>query len=238
MGTRQVKLQRRRKRTYKEMFLAKLSELSGNEQKIINNVTLRKALRWEQKRYDGVKDALQAVGAINAGLRGGPGGAVSLAEPPGGKKRPGVKLFISYSHCDEQAKNELCKHLSPLKRMGLISADWHDRKIQPGDKWEPVISENLKTADIIIFVVSIDFINSNYCYDIEMEAALDRAADGAAIVVPVIARSCMWKNTKFGPFQALPTDGKAITTWEDQDEALSIVAEGIQKVAERLLSQR
>jgi hypothetical protein len=144
---------------------------------------------------------------------------------------------MSYSHRDEDIKGELLKHLSPLKRLNLI-ADFHDRKIEPGDKWAQVISENLEKADIVVLLVSIDFINSNYCYDIEMDAALDRQADGMATVIPVIARSCMWKSTRFAPFQALPTDGKAIATWPDRDEALSVVAEGIRQVAERLLSKR
>jgi len=127
--------------------------------------------------------------------------------------------------------------LSPLKRLGLI-AEWHDRKIEPGDKWGATISDKLKAADIIILLVSIDFINSRYCYDVEMDAALDRQADGAATVIPVIARSCMWKSTRFAAFQALPTDGKAIATWLNQDDALTIVAEGIQQVAERLMERR
>lgn len=121
--------------------------------------------------------------------------------------------------------------------MNLI-ADWHDRKIEAGDTWGQAISENLEKAEIVVLLVSIDFINSKYCYDIEMDAALDRQAEGLVTVIPVIARSCLWKSTRFAPFQALPTDGKAIATWPDRDEALSVVAEGIRKVAEGLLSKR
>jgi hypothetical protein len=155
---------------------------------------------------------------------------------PLGKRKSG---FISYSHRDEEIKNELIKHLMPLKRLNLI-ADWHDRKIEAGDKWEEVISENLKKADIVILLISIDFINSKYCYDNEMETALDRAEKGLAVIIPVIARSCMWKNSRFSPYQALPTDGKAITTWgvHAQDEALTVVAEGIRRVADQLMSKR
>ena len=69
-----------------------------------------------------------------------------------------------------------------------------------------------------------------------MDAALDRQADGKATVIPVIARNCMWKSTRFAPFQALPTDGKAITAWPNRDEALTVVAEGVRQVAERLFS--
>lgn len=226
----------RGRRSYKELFLSELKKLSGDEQKLINNNTLQRSLKWDEERYGRIKDELVAEKLVIAG-RGGPGGAVGLAEVPGSKAPTALKLFISYSHQDEGMKDELLKHLSPLKRLKLI-ADWHDRKIEPGDKWGDAISENLEKSDIVILLISIDFINSKYCYDIEMDAALDRQADGMVTVIPVIARSCMWKSTRFAPFQALPTDGKAIATWPDRDEALSIVAEGIRQVAERLLSKR
>jgi len=63
---------RRPKKTYKETFLAKLIDLSGDEQKFINNHTLRKALDWDEERYSRVKSALEAEKLINSG-RGGPG---------------------------------------------------------------------------------------------------------------------------------------------------------------------
>ena len=234
--SQRTQLPRRVRRSYKELFIFELTRLSGNEQKLINNATLQKALKWETKRYRRIKDELVADETVIAG-RGGPGGAVGLAEVPGSKKPPALKLFLSYSHRDEEIKVELLKHLSPLIRLGLIS-EWHDRKIDAGDKWEQVISENLEKADIVVLLISIDFINSKYCYDIEMDVALDRQADGATIVIPVIARSCLWKSTRFATFQALPTDGKAIATWTDRDEALSVVADGIKQVTERVLSER
>lgn len=176
--------------------------------------------------------------AENILIRGrGRGGLVGLAEPPGVQVPETLRVFTSYSHCDEKIKEELIKHLAPLERLNLIS-EWHDRKIEPGDKWEQAISAELQKADIIILLISIDFINSKYCYDNEMDMALDRAADDRAVVIPVIARSCMWKIGKFSHLQALPTDGKAIATWDDRDAALSAVAEGVRIVADRLMSKR
>jgi hypothetical protein len=226
----------RGRRSYKELFLGELKKLSGNEQKLINNGTLQKSLKWDEARYVRVKEVLVADKSVIAG-HGGPGGAVGLAEVPGSKAPSALKLFISYSHHDEGIKDELLKHLSPLKRLNLIS-DWHDRKIDAGENWGHAISDNLKKADIVVLLISIDFINSEYCYDVEMDVALDRQADGMATVIPVIARSCMWKSTRFAPFQALPTDGKAIVTWHDRDVALTDVADGIRQAAERILSKR
>jgi TIR domain-containing protein len=224
------------RRTYKQLFLDELKKLSGGEQKIINNNTLRDALNWKEGRYKRIKDEL-ADEKVIAATRGGPGGGIILASTPNAKAPQPLHVFISYSHCDQGYKDELIKHLSPLKRLNLI-AEWHDRKIEPGDKWAQVISESLKKSDIVILLISIDFINSKYCYDVEMDEALDRASEGKTVIIPVIARKCIWRNTTFSSYQALPTDGKAIASWDNLDEALTVVAEGIQQVAERILSTR
>jgi hypothetical protein len=159
---------------------------------------------------------------------------VKLAVAPG---RKALRVFICYSHTDEDLRNSLVKHLEPLRRMGLIDT-WHDRKIKPGDKWEEAISEHLEAADIIILLVSVDFINSKYCYDVELERALERDREEDAVVIPVILRSCLWSNTPFAKLQALPRDAKAVKSWQDIDEALTNVAEGVRTVAERLLGHK
>ena len=125
------------------------------------------------------------------------------------------------------------KHLEPLRRQGLIDV-WHDRKIKAGEEWERAISKYLQKADVILVLVSVDFINSSYCYDIEMELALERHASQKARVIPVILRNCLWENTPLRKLQALPKDGRAVKTWRDVDEALTSVAEGIRTVAEEL----
>ena len=77
-----------------------------------------------------------------------------------------MHVFMSYSHVDEDLRNELEKHLAALKRQGAITT-WHDRRIVPGDELHGQISEQLDTADIILLLVSADFIGSDYCYDVE-----------------------------------------------------------------------
>jgi hypothetical protein len=84
--------------------------------------------------------------------------------------------------------------------------------------------------------ISIDFINSSYCYDIELERAVERHAAGEARVIPIILRPCMWHQTPFSKLQALPKDARAVSLWADRDEVLVSVAEGIRAVAEQLLS--
>ena len=84
-----------------------------------------------------------------------------------------VSLFFSYSHRDEEFRDELEIHLAMLKREGSISA-WHDRRIDAGAKLHDDISEHLETANIILLLVSPSFLASDYCYEREMTRALER----------------------------------------------------------------
>ncbi|MFH1679072.1 MAG: toll/interleukin-1 receptor domain-containing protein, partial [Candidatus Eisenbacteria bacterium] len=138
-------------------------------------------------------------------------------------------IFLAYSHSDEDVRNELEKQLAVLKRSGEI-ATWHDRRIPPGDDWKGTIDRNLETADIVLLLVSADFLASDYCYDVEAKRALERHDRKEARVIPVILRDCDWKNSPLGRLQALPEDGRPVAKFPDRDEALLAVVVGIRKV--------
>lgn len=144
-----------------------------------------------------------------------------------------VSVFFSYSHADEALRDQLEKQLSMLKRQGVISV-WHDRRIMAGQEIDHAISDNLETADIILLLVSSDFLASDYCYDREMTRAMERHVAGEAVVIPVILRACDWHHAPFGKLLATPTDGKPITQWPDRDQAFLEVARAIRGAAEML----
>ncbi|HWS83152.1 MAG TPA: TIR domain-containing protein [Ktedonobacteraceae bacterium] len=145
-----------------------------------------------------------------------------------------IKIFYCYAHADQMLRDELEKHLSPLKRLKYITG-FFDRQILAGANFEQEIEKNLDSADIILILVSPDFIASNYSYDIEMARALKRHETGKAHVVPIILRPVYWEDTPLGILQALPTDRKPITQWSDRDEALLNVATGIRDLVRELL---
>lgn len=148
-----------------------------------------------------------------------------------------LELFYSYSHKDEELRDVLETHLSMLKRQKVIS-QWHDRGILAGEEWGGEIDEHLKAADIILLLVSADFLASDYCYDIELKLAMGRHEAGEACVVPVILRPCDWSGAPFGKLQALPRNARPVTTWPNQDEAFTDIAKGIRKAAGALLARR
>jgi len=142
---------------------------------------------------------------------------------------PPRELFYSYAHKDEMLRDELDRHLSVLQHQKLI-VGWHDRRIEPSGNWAKKIDEHIKTAHIILLLISSDFIASRYCYEQEMKIALQRHARGEAMVIPIILRPVHWEGAPFGDLQALPRDAKAVTTWDNQDKAFTHIAEEIKKI--------
>jgi|GEM_PF-4371095 len=139
-----------------------------------------------------------------------------------------LRLFYSYSHKDESLRDELQNHLSTLKRLGTIS-EWHDRKIPAGSAWKGEIDENLTSADVVLLLVSSDFLASDYCFDVETKKALERHEAGDLLLIPVVLRPCDWKDTPIGQLQALPKNACPVTKWENRDEAFLDIVEGIKR---------
>jgi TIR domain/MIR domain len=137
-----------------------------------------------------------------------------------------IEVFYSYSHKDEELRRRLQTQLKPLERNGLITS-WHDRLILAGTKWRKEINEHINSAGVILLLVSPEFIESDYAYGIEMERALERERAEDAIVIPVILSTVDWQDTPLGELQALPTDGKPVDTWDNPNQALYNVAQGI-----------
>jgi hypothetical protein len=106
--------------------------------------------------------------------------------------------------------------------------------IQPGHNWANEISGNLETANIIIFLISASFLNSDYCMNIEANTAIGMHKQGRAILIPIVVRPCAWGDSELSRIQGLPTDAQPITSWANEDEAWVDVVQGLQKAISRL----
>lgn len=186
-------------------------------------------IAWEN---DGLKDYLVPIGgrpvalSVPDLLNG-----VDLEGSRGPRKASSsVRVFISYSHRDEEFRKELDVHLSLLKRQNWIRA-WDDRQVEAGTDWAKEIDDNLSNADLTLFLVSPDFLASDYCYELEAETALERHKAGATRAIPIVIRHCEWTESPLGKLQALPSDGRPIKAFEDRDEAWKNVVETLRKVA-------
>jgi inactive STAND/TIR domain len=147
-----------------------------------------------------------------------------------------IEVFFSYAHEDENLRDDLAKQLKLLEKQGIISA-WYDRQIVAGSEWGKAIDAHLNSAQVILLLISPDFLASDYCFDIEVTRSMERHQAGEAIVMPIILRPVdYWQKAPFGRLQALPTNAKPVTMWENRDEAFQIVAQGIRKAIEKLNS--
>ncbi len=144
-----------------------------------------------------------------------------------------MEVFFSYAHEDEKLQAALIKHLTLLP-----IESWHDRQITAGEEWRSAIDTHLKSAQIILLLISSDFLASEYCRDIELQLALQRHEKGEARVIPIILRPVDWHDADFGKLAALPSNGQPITTWKDQDEAFTNVAKGLRQVIQELQKQQ
>jgi nucleotide-binding universal stress UspA family protein len=141
------------------------------------------------------------------------------------RSRP-ARLFISYAHADESYKKTLEKHIALLARIGLIET-WSDRSLVPGKPWDQEILSQLHKADVILLLVSANFLASDYSYSKEVAIALERMRSDGTVVIPIILSPVDWTIAPFASMQALPENAKPVSTWDNQDEAWAQVAKGI-----------
>lgn len=140
-----------------------------------------------------------------------------------------MKIFVSYSHRDEDTLERLKAHLSPLRRDGRIET-WYDREIRAGGEIDDEISEQLETCNVFVLLISPDFLNSDYCMDTEMTRAMGRHEEGTARVIPIIVEDCYWKTSPFRKLKALPKDGKPISNWTNENTAFLNIVEEVARV--------
>lgn len=150
-----------------------------------------------------------------------------------------LRVFFSYARIDKRQREKLGKHLAPLERLDLIRS-WYDNEILPGAKFEQEIADKLAEADIVLLLISPDFVASKYCYEVELQAAMQRHAKNEVCVLPIIIRATnAWKRLPagellLGSLNALPESGKPVPKWKPSDEGWANVAAGVERAAENL----
>ena len=147
------------------------------------------------------------------------------------------RAFISYSKHNVAQRERLERQLTILKNEGLLEDHWHDRMIDPGDKWDEQIQSKLKGADVFIFLVSDDALATAYITEKEIPVALKLHEEGKTIVVPIILKPCRWLTLKCGDtktqlrdLQALPEKGKPVDGWNPRAGAWKSIADGLARI--------
>src|SRR5215470_11802853 len=138
-----------------------------------------------------------------------------------------IEIFCCYAREDQPLLQQLRNHLMPLQRQGLIQI-WSDTNINAGEEWEKAVEQHLEIAEIILLLISSDFMASEYCYSKEMRRAMQRHEQQSTRVIPIVLRPTYWRGAPFEKLQFLPTNARPITdqNW-GRDEALYDVVEQI-----------
>jgi hypothetical protein len=135
-------------------------------------------------------------------------------------------LFYAYAVQDVRLHEQLEKHLRALKQRGALS-DWHSRAVGSDAAWRTEVSPYVAQADVVMLLVSGDFVSHEYCYGPEVNLALERHLRGEVRLIPVLLRPCNWKSTPFGALHPLPQDGKPVSRWRSAEAAFQSIVAGI-----------
>jgi len=144
-----------------------------------------------------------------------------------------IDVFLSYTHQDEELHNQLAQQLKSLQRQGLIGA-LYDQEIRPGRHWSRDIDIHLNVANLILLLISPDYVASGYIYEGDLRRAINRHESGEARVIPIILRPTDWSGTPLGKLPILPRNAEPITMWHNLEEALLDVARSVRRVVEEL----
>jgi hypothetical protein len=141
-----------------------------------------------------------------------------------------LEIFFSYADKDEELQEELEKRLSPLPHVTC----WSKRNISPGIERNGEIEKHLNIADIILLLVSPDFMGLGYRDNSEVTRAIERHKASDARVIPILLRDCYWVDSEFGILQGLPSNSTPVTSWLNHDEAFLDITIGIKNVIKEL----
>ena len=145
-------------------------------------------------------------------------------------------LFYSYCHEDAKFRDQMEDCLALLRQRNQLN-EWWDQKILPGRNIRPNVRMKMREADIIVFLLSRDFLASSECM-CEWEYAKDLANDDEQLFrIPIIIRDCDWRTLlEKDDLMALPCDARPVDLYEHEDTAWREVGDGIVRVLEEIMA--
>lgn len=144
------------------------------------------------------------------------------------------KLFYSYCQQNKNERKELEKYLNMLVQNEMIEG-WYDGNILPGENWNAKIDINLEQADIVVFLVTAEWLASDPCKT-EWETAKKWCKSQTnKVLIPIIATPCPWTDySDMSLYQALPETANPVSLWSNKEQAWLNIYNGIKSVIESL----
>lgn len=154
-------------------------------------------------------------------------------------KESKLKIFISYSHKDSKYKVDLLSHLKSIELTHNVDV-WHDGKILAGDTIDSEVLIQLGISDVVLLLISPNFLASSYCIQVELNKAIERHKKGQCIVVPVIlSETIIDDSLPFSKLLRVPEDGKPIQKFKPQNNGyVNAVAKIKQMIDSKFIDTR
>lgn len=112
-------------------------------------------------------------------------------------------IFISYSHKDDEYRDEIEVSLNVLKHLGYEFEFWSDTMLEGGDVWKKEIQQAIDRASIAINIVSRYYMASKFINEVELPAILKKAKEEGMLVLNVVVRKCLFLDGPLGEFQSI-----------------------------------
>lgn len=146
-------------------------------------------------------------------------------------------IFISYSHENEEWKDELKSHLSVLETHGDFSV-WEDRQINMGDDWYPAIKQAIQSAKVAILLVSRDFLTSDFVKREEIPELLKRRETDGLRVIPLIVKPCAWQTVPWlAKLQGATKNNEPLARFEPGSFDAELILSNFVNEVDRLLKE-
>lgn len=144
-----------------------------------------------------------------------------------------IEVLIIFERRDQAFLEELKKQFKPLELEGTISI-WDASHVVGGGEWKRAIDEHIKSASIILLLMSADLIASTETYNQTQKALARRRTSPDISVIPVLLHTMDWEYSEFAALEVLPTNRHPISSWSNRHDAYLNVVQGIRAVCARI----
>ncbi|MBL7802215.1 MAG: toll/interleukin-1 receptor domain-containing protein [Saprospiraceae bacterium] len=132
-------------------------------------------------------------------------------------KEETLRVFLSYSAQDRSYRDELLLHIRPLVDSGLCKILNTNEKHLAGENWSATLAQQLASAEIVLLLLSADYLNSDYLKKTEMIRAIEENRKGLKFIIPIIVRPADWQGLPIDRYAVLPKDGLPMSFWPDEE---------------------
>lgn len=148
-----------------------------------------------------------------------------------------LKVFFLYAKTDKRLAEILMHYLTPLVKMRKVDI-YDGSDVIAGKEWDLETKENFNQSDIFIALISPDFVASDFCYEDDLKMVIEKHNNKHAIMLPILVKlTPFWKDLVIGKLDYLPIDGKPISQWKNEEEALFDVTKYIKKMIKKLVGK-